>query len=442
MKNLILFLTAFCFTSAFAQTAITPEKQAEIERYVAHFEKHNELMGSISIVENGNTIINRDFGVKNTAKDLKPNRMYQIGSITKFFVGVLYAQLAEKKQIDLDGHLDAYYANMPNADQITIRQMLNHTSGLKDYVVKDDSVFYWLVEPQTPEIILAEIEKQGVAFPAGDSLSYSNSAYYLLARILEQKFDKPFKDIVASEIVNPLGLKHTFGIDAASKIANIAPSYEKENGEWVEIEDFYFPNASGAGDIVSTCSDMNTILTALFEEKFFKKETLTSIMPKENEWFGMGLMMVPFYEDVAYGHGGDTYGTHSVASYNPENKLAITYIVNGESYPTNDFAIGLLNIVYDHEYKFPSFEVYESENQDLSLYTGKYGAEALPFDIKIYEEEGALMAQGEGQPAFSLTPVDEHIFEFKKAGIKLAFAPEAKVMTLEQAGQSFELQRQ
>ena len=106
------------------------------------------------------------------------------------------------------------------------------------------------------------------------------------------------------------------------------------------MEEFYFPNAYSAGYIATTASDMNKFLNALFNYKIIKKETLQSMLPKENDWFGLGIMKAPFYEYIGYGHGGDIYGTHSVAAYTLENKLAVTYIINGENYPTNDFAIG------------------------------------------------------------------------------------------------------
>jgi D-alanyl-D-alanine carboxypeptidase len=249
----------------------------------------------------------------------------------------------------------AYFPQVPNADEIKLNQMLNHTSGLKDYVSKSDSLHYWLKEPQTKKEIMNEIKSQGVAFEPGDSLSYSNSAYFLLARILENKYEKSFKLIIDEEIVQPLNLKNTFAIDEKSKPKNQAKSYKKENEDWVEIKEFYFPNASGTGDIFSTPFDMNTFLTALFNGKIIKEESLEMMLPESKVPFGKGLMQVPFYNHKGYGHGGDTFGSHSVAGYFPEDKLAITYIINGEQYSTNAFALDLLSIIYDRDYTLPVF---------------------------------------------------------------------------------------
>ena len=208
------------------------------------------------------------------------------------------------------------------------------------------------------------------------------------------------------------------------------------------MEEFYFPNAYSAGYIATTASDMNKFLNALFNYEIIKKETLASMLPKENDWFGMGIMKAPFYEHKGYGHGGDTYGTHSVATYTLENKLAVTYIINGENYPTNDFAIGLLSIVYDKEYTLPSFKEYTPDKKFYSAYEGNYISDKLPIKIKIYTEDGLLKAQGEGQPAFTLNPVEKHIFDFKKAGIELEFDPYQETMPLKQAGQDFKVTKE
>jgi D-alanyl-D-alanine carboxypeptidase len=399
-------------------------------------------MGTISIFQNGQEVVNESFGEKNNTTNALAERRYTIGSITKLFVTVLFAKLQEEKKISFEENLSNYFSEIPNANKIEIRQMLNHTSGLKDYVSKADSLHFWLKEPRSTKEIMEEIVSQGVAFEPGDSLSYSNSAYYLLGRILEKKYQKSFAQILTDEITTPLHLKNTFAIAEDSKQHNIAKSYEQKKGKWEEMEEFYFPNAFSAGSIASTAFDMNTLLCNLFTHKIIKEKTLQAMLPKEDNWFGLGIMKVPFYEYIGYGHGGDTYGTHSVASYNTENKLAITYIINGENYPTNNFAIGLLNIIYDKEYTLPEFKEYIVDRKYFELYEGIYGAEGFPMTIKIYTEEEELKAEGKGQPSFTLTPIEKHVFEFTKAGLEIEFKPLENIFILKQAGQIFELKKQ
>jgi D-alanyl-D-alanine carboxypeptidase len=439
MKILITSLLLFIGTSIFAQNnIITSEKKSRIEDYINHFESNNQLMGNVSIRENGTNILNMTFGAKNNSESTS----YTIGSITKMFTAVLFYKMSENEIIDLDEKLSNYFPQVPNSDKIKIKHMLNHTSGLQDYVVKNDSLYFWLKEPVKQEDIIKEIIRQDVAFQPGDSLSYSNSAYYLLARILEKKQQKAFKQIIAENITNPLGMRNTFGIDENSNQLNTAKSYEKRNGDWKEMDEFCFPNVSGVGNIASTSFDLNMFMQALFSEKIIKLSTLKEMLPTDGNWFGTGIMKVPFYDYIAYGHGGDTYGTHSVTSYNPNNRLAISYIINGEHYPTNNFAIGLLSIIYDKEFKLPEFNEYMPERRFYEMYEGTYGAEGFPMAIKIHSEENQLKAQAEGQPAFTLSPISKHIFEFAKAGLEIEFKPFEKKFILKQSGQLFELEKQ
>ena len=388
MKTLCLSIILI-FTSQIihSQTPlITQEKKQAIDTYINYFETNNKLMGTVSIFENENEVYNKTFGKLDLESNDIPNRKYTIGSISKMYVAVLFSKLKEKGEIKFDEKLSKYFPDIPNSKNITISQMLNHTSGLKNYTVKNDSLLYWLKKPRTEKEIMSEIIRQGIAFQPGDSTLYSNSAYYLLGKILERKYKKPFREIVENEIAKPLQLKNTIVIDETTKGTDFAKSYEKKNGEWTEMQEFYFPNAFAAGNIVSTAKDLNIFLNDLFTFGIISKKTLFTMLPKDKNWFGLGVMKVPFYEHIAYGHGGDTYGTHSVASYNSENKLAISYIINGEDYPTNDFAIGLLSIIYDKEYKLPSFSDYAADKDYFKNYEGVYGADGFPITIKIYED--------------------------------------------------------
>lgn len=441
MKNIALLITILASQVVFSQQeTITIEKKEKIKAYIKYFEDNNQLMGTVSIMDNGTEVINETFGYinKNSGGTLS-ERKYTVGSITKLYTAVLFAKLLEEEKISFKEKLNTYFPNIPNADKIEIKHMLNHTSGLQNYVSKDDSLHFWLKEPRTSKEIINEIIAQGISFQPGDSLDYSNSAYYLLGKILEIKHKKPFEQILAEEITHPLNLNHTVALSKNTSYSSVAKSYEKQNGEWAEMEEFYFPNAYSAGYIATTASEMNAFLNALFNHKIIKEKTLQAMLPKDNNWFGMGIMKAPFYEHKGYGHGGDTYGTHSVATYTLENKLAVTYIINGENYPTNDFAIGLLSIIYDKEYTLPNFKEYTPDKKFFEAYTGTYTSDKLPIKVKIYTENGTLKAQGEGQPAFTLTPIEKHIFDFKKAGVELIFDPYQETMLLKQAGKEFEM---
>lgn len=440
MRTLLLLIATLVCQYGFAQKSlITDAKKEEIQQYIKHFEDHNRLMGTVSIFENGQEVVGETFGPQNVAAPSLENRKYTIGSITKTYTAVLAAKLKEENRLSFDEHLSDYFPSIAGADKITLRQMLNHTSGLRNYVVKNDSLPFWLKEPRTHTEILDQIRQQGLAFEPGDSMQYSNSAYYLLGKIVEKKHQKKYSQVVQDEIAKPLQLQNTIVLDEAELPDNVAKSYERKGGQWQVMEEFYFPNAFAAGNIATSAKDVVLFLNKLFAYKLISQSTLTEMLPQGNDWFGLGIMKAPFYEHKGYGHGGDTYGTHSVASYDPESGISLAYIINGEDYPTNDFAVGLLSIIYDKDYKLPDFTAYIPNKNFYEAYEGVYETDKLPITIKIYKEGDELMAQGEGQDAFALTPKAKQTFEYLKAGVVIEFNPYENKLVLKQGGQTFEM---
>ncbi|RXG18297.1 D-alanyl-D-alanine carboxypeptidase [Leeuwenhoekiella aestuarii] len=438
MKTLLyIVLVLISFSVTAQKPVVNSAKLEEIKSYLKHFEDNDALLGSVSVFENDKELLNQSFGAIPASRTTK----YQVGSISKMFTAVLIGQLVEEHKMDLNEPLATYFPKMPGASSIKLSNLLNHTSGLQNFVVKQDSLKYWLKKPVSQQAILDEIARQGVAFQPGDSISYSNSGYYLLTRILEQKYKKPYETILEERITRPFGLENTFSLNGKTEYEDTAISYEKKDNKWVKLEEFYFPNVQGVGDIISTLSDLNSFMSALFNNEILKEETLKRMLPKDDDWFGLGIMKAPFYNHIAYGHGGDTYGTHTVTSYHPESKLGITYVINGEGYPTNNFAIGLLSIIYDKDYSLPELTEYTPDKLYYDAYTGTYSSPELPIAITVYQKEGALMAQGEGQSPFTLTPKSKHTFAYLKAGIHITFDPDAETFLFKQGGQQFELKK-
>lgn len=412
---------------------INAEKLNEFLDYIA---QNNQGIGSVSIFRNGIQEYHRDFGqqqVKNITYD--KNTQYQIGSISKLFTSIMLMQLVEKGKLNLNEKLSTFYPEIANSKNITIRQMLNHTSGLGNYIAAGAD--NWLIGKAVGDkAILDAIKDQGLHFQPGKSVKYSNSAYFLLSRILEKLYDgKPYHEILKENILEKAGMKYTFS--ALDHPQNIFKPYKFSNGSWQEIPDFDFRNCIGVGDIVSTTEDMNTFITALFNGKFIKKETLDMMTSNKKEiMFGTGIMKPPFYNIISYGHGGDTYGTHSMLSYEPTDKLAFAVTVNGERFMHNNLYIGILNILYGQDYQFPQFEE-DKNDAEKDQYSGDYTSKEAPLDLKVFTKDGTLYAQGSGQPEFPLTYAEKNKYKFDQAGITILFIPENNQLKLIQGGNTY-----
>jgi CubicO group peptidase (beta-lactamase class C family) len=408
----------------------------KIDNFLEYLAQKNQGIGSVSIFRDGVEVYNKSFGqdqLKNISYDA--TTQYQIGSISKLVTAVMLFQLIENKKLNLTDKLSKFYPDIPNASKITIENMLNHTSGLGDYVGKSLENNWLFGKPVGNEAIIAEIKKQGVSFQPGEKTQYSNSAYFLLSRILEKIQNKPYNVILKENILDKAGMTHTFSVLDDPK--NIFKSYQYI-GSWNEVKDFDFHNCIGLGDIVSTTKDLNIFMNALFNNRFIKKETLEVMMPKNNEnFFGRGMMKIPFYNISSYGHAGDTAGSHSLAAYEPIDKLSLAVTVNGENFPHNDLYIAILKIVYGQEFEYPVFNTQKAPVSELKQYIGDYASKDIPLGLKIFVKKDALFAQGTGQPEFPLEYVAKDQFKFAAAGVQITFLPEKQQIQFLQGGKTY-----
>jgi len=411
----------------------------KLDDFFNYITKNKQSIGSISIFRKGKEVYKKDFGqdqLPNVKWDAKTG--YQIGSISKLFTAVMLMQQVEKGKLSVSDKLSKYYPQIPNADKITIETLLNHTSGLGDYVGEKPQ---WLFKkPVGDKAILDTIKAQGVEFQPGEKTRYSNSGYYLLSRILEKVTKKPYNVLLKENITSKADMKNTFSVLDNPK--NVFRSYENEGGNWKKVEDFDFRNCIGLGDITSTPRDLNLFINALFNNQFVTKETLEQMMPKPGSKldFGLGIMPVPFYNQVSFGHGGDTAGSHSITSYNKKEDYSLSIVINGEEYPHNNLAIGILNIIYNEDFDYPKFDsVGENTTYNVKFqkYLGDYTSPDIPMGLKIFVKNEQLFAQGKGQPDFPLELVEKDQFRFEKAGITLNFFPEKNEMQLLQNGKTY-----
>lgn len=323
-------------------------RKEKIDNYIKYIESHNLDIGSISIFKNGKEHYYQNFGKEFINEK---SEIYQVGSITKLFTATLIFKLIEGNKISLETKLSSYFPDIKNADKITIKNLLEHSSGLSNYVKKAGATT-WLTEPQTESEIFNELKIQKTLFLPNDSVSYSNSGYYLLGKIIEKEFNQPYGKSLKEYILTPIKLKQTES--ATEEPQNIANSYYFENGKWNLSKDFYFKNIIGVGDISSTPKDLNIFINTLLDEKIISKENLSVMKPiVGKEIYGRGLMTFKFHNIDFYGNTGGTYGTNSLVIYEPKSKISIALIINGEQYPRNEFMNDIVNIIFNNEIKYP-----------------------------------------------------------------------------------------
>lgn len=434
MKKIFLLLSITLSLNSFAQSETRFDKIDSLLNYLA---SNNAFMGNVAIRENENIVFEKTYGfadVKNK-KIANSDTRYKIGSVTKTFTSVVILQLVEEKKLTLDTKLSRFFPTIQNSGDITIENLLNHSSGIYSFTNDADYSIY-AKSPKTRSELLKKIKAGKPAFEPGEKAEYSNSNFVILGWIIEDVTKKSYAENIDSRIVKKLGLKNT---GFASGAKNEAISYDWKGKNWQEAqkEDMSIPG--GAGAILSSAPDLTNFINALFSGKLLKQPSL-DLMTTMEKGYGKGIFTMPFAERKFYGHAGGIESFTSTLMYYPKEKLSIAVLDNGQGYDKELIVIGILSIYYKMPYRFPNLKTAHVEIAVLKKYEGTYSDPNFPMKITIKEENGVLICQATGQSSFPLNPLSDTNFNFDPAGLELVFSPNA--MTILQGGHEFKLTKE
>ena len=427
----ILLLCALIFTAAHAQT---PDK-GKLDQFFNRLAEKNKAMGSLTVTKEGIVFYSRTIGYSHInsteKKQVSEATRYRIGSITKMFTAAMIFQLVEENKLKLSDTLDKFFPQIPNAQKITLAQLLGHRSGIFNVTANPD--FSSLkTQSKTRDEMVALIAKAKPTFEPGEKAQYSNSNYVLLGYIVEKAGGRSYEDALKQRITSKIGLKDTYlgtGYPDASK--NEAFSYSFIS-DWKQESDIHLSIPGGAGAIISTPNDLTKFIQALFDGKIVSKESLEQMKPKDK--YGLGISSYPFGGKTFYGHSGGMDGFRSLLLYLPEEKLSLAYTSNGVNYPLNDLVSGVFDIYWNKPFEIPTFETVAVSPEVLDKYVGVYSSPEVPFKLTITRDKSTLVAQPTGQPASSLEAIAENKFKLESKGIVLEFDGAKTQLTLKRGG--------
>ena len=410
--------------------------KTKLDNYFNALEANNRFMGSVAVSQNGKIIYSKSIGYSDLENKVKANKdtKYRIGSISKTFTSVLVLNAVEDGKLDLNQTIEKYFPTIKNAGTITIKQLLNHRSGIHNFTDADDYLT-WNTQPKTEREMVAIIAKAGSDFEPDSKAQYSNSNFVLLTYILEKSYKRTYADLLKEYISQPLGFKNTYFGEKINLAENECKSYKYIETWEVEPEtDMSIP--LGAGGIVSTPSDLVKFSDALFGGELLKAESL-EIMKTIRDQYGIGLFQIPFYDKIGYGHTGGIDGFSSVFSHFSDGNISYALTSNGTHFNNNNISIAVLSAVSNKPFDIPEFSTYDVSSDDLEKYLGIYSSQQIALKITISKDNKTLIAQATGQPSFHLEATNKDQFKFEQAGVVMEFNPSEKTMLLKQGGGQF-----
>jgi CubicO group peptidase (beta-lactamase class C family) len=430
--------TIFFFIAGLATLCLNAQGEVhnKLDTLLNRLEENNNMMGGLVISTPEGIDYQRALGFANVEQEV-PNTLqtrFRIGSISKTFTALIIMQLLEEGKLTLNQTLSDFFPELPNAQTITLKQMLGHRSGLYNFTNAEQYSTY-MEEVKSRQEMLTLIKEGGTVFKPGEKMEYSNTNYVLLSFIAEDLEQQSFAEIFKKRIAQPLKLENTF-IEESGQTAQKAESYYW-NGTW-QVATHTDPSIPmGAGAVLSTPQELNRAFKAIFSHALCSTENL-KLMKEEH----LGLFQYPLGEIIAYGHNGGIDGYMSNAAYFPTEGVTVVFLGNGMNYSLNQMMLGVLSIYFEQPYRLPTFgESITVAPAILEQYVGLYKSASFPRDINLSVENGQLKAQATGQPAFTLEAKSKVLFTFPPAGLEIEFGQRGQ-FTLRQGGQVIEFVRE
>lgn len=327
-------------TALFAQTAAPKETLPARLDAIATEALESGIVGlSIAVISKGQPIAVKGYGFANLEHRVPATAgtVYHICSVTKNFTAAAVLQLADQGKIDLDADLTTYLPKFPlNGRPVTVRQLLNHTSGIRSYTEVGPAFDAKEKLDLSADEVLALFQNEPPDFAPGTQWHYSNSGYFLLGLIIEAASGQSYVDHLQQNILGPLNLTHTAYGDHEPLMPSRAQPYVIARGKPQNADYISWKSVFSAGALCSTVMDLANWQKALDDGGIVKTTGLaqmrSSTKPAEGPPldYGLGTRLGSLEGHRCLGHSGSGAGYAAMLQRFPDDDLTVVVLTNTE----------------------------------------------------------------------------------------------------------------
>jgi D-alanyl-D-alanine carboxypeptidase len=378
--------------------------------------------GVAVLVARGDTVVYR--GARGQASielgvPLSPDHVFRIGSVTKQFAAAGLLKLIDDGKASLDDPLSKFLPDFPNAKAVTLRQLLNHTSGIKSYTGIPGYMQDAIRDELDTDALVAVFKDLPTDFAPGEGWAYNNSGYVLVGAVIETITGKPWHAWLDEAFFKPLGLDHTQFGDQNAVIPGQVDGYSTPAPGQVRRADYLSmsqPHAAGA--LVSTLDDLLRWNRALHGGKVLSTDGYRGMITPEGKAaddtnrYGFGIQATTVRGATALRHGGGIHGFLSHLIYLPESQISVAVLRNadGPGFDTEAFAARLAAFAIGRPY--PDGTAIELDDEVMGALEGIYRLDAdNARTLRVVD--GRLTSQRSGGAPYVLTPVGKDTFTFE-----------------------------
>jgi CubicO group peptidase (beta-lactamase class C family) len=274
----------------FSLTVFSQERIQKIDSIFLNLYKTNKFNGNILIAEKGNIVYKKSFGLanENSKEKLNENSIFELASISKPFTAMAIMILKEQGKLNIDDKITKYLPELSAYGNISIRNLINHTGGLPDYMSLMNTTWDKNKIATNKDVVktLKKLNPNSL-FEPNTRVKYSNTGYVLLATIIERTSGKTYGDFLDATIFKPLKMTRTFvhnGIHSPKEIDNYASGYISVKGKYILPKNFdrtkfiiWLDGIVGDGSVNSTTIDLLKWDRALYTNTLVSKESMKDL---------------------------------------------------------------------------------------------------------------------------------------------------------------------
>lgn len=315
-------------------TGLTSARADRVDDYMASEMASHRIPGAcLLIVRTNNTVKRAYYGLANVELNVPvtAETVFEIGSLTKQFTAACVLLLAQDSKLSIDDKIQKHLRHTPESwHDITIRQLLTHTSGIKSYTGLDG---FELRRHLSQDQFITALAAYPLEFEPGHSFKYCNSGYSLLGYIIENVSGKNYWDFLSDRILHPLDMAATQNRSPDRILPNRASGYEQTNRVWIN-RDYNLTDVFSAGAIASTTGDLakwnasldaGTLLTSESKREMWNQARLKDGTGTN---YGLGWRIEEFEGHRNIGHGGATSGFSASLQRFPDDQVAVILLTN------------------------------------------------------------------------------------------------------------------
>jgi D-alanyl-D-alanine carboxypeptidase len=336
----IVIVLAFVTFPATARAQLSPDLREKIDKLANEaLAKTGVPSASVAIVKDGQIVYVKAYGDARLEPRTMaaPEMRYSIGSISKQFTATAILMLQEQGKLSLDDKVAKFIPDLTRANEVTIRQLLSHTSGYQDYWPQD-YVMPMMIEPVTAQKILDGWARKPLDFDPGTKWQYSNTNYVIAGVIIEKAARMPLLQLLREKVFTPLGMKSVANIDQ-EKLRETDPigylryalgplrAAPKEGKGWL----------FAAGELAMTAQDLARWDISIIDQKLMKPssyhELETEVLLKNGlgTHYGLGVDVNTEADHRALSHGGEVSGFTAENIVFPDERVAVVVLTNQDA---------------------------------------------------------------------------------------------------------------